>query len=95
MQPPPPLDSVTTETVRQVYAAMPTVFVRDIAWAKGQSIPPQPVPTLKRERLTDEPELTTTKRRDMGDSKAGTGMPPPATPALAQKSAQPFVGGIP
>jgi len=92
---PLPLDSVTTETMRQVYAAMPTVFARDIARAKGQSIPPQPVPTLKRERLTDKPELAMTKRRDTGDSKAGTSTPLPATPALAQKSAQPFVSGIP
>lgn len=98
MQPPPPLDFVSTETVRQLYAAMPTVFARDIARAKGQSIPPQSVPTLKRERPTDEPELAMMKRRDMGDSKAGTGMPPPATPALAPKSAhsaQPFAGGVP
>jgi len=95
MQPPPPLDSVTTETVQQVYAAMPTVFAHDIAWAKGQSIPPQPVPMLKHERLTDKPKLATTKHRDTGDSKAGTSMPLPATPALTQKSAQPFAGGIP
>ena len=95
MQPPPPLDSVTTETVQRVYATMPTIFARDIAWAKGQSIPPQPVPTLKRERPTDEPKLATTKHRDTGDGKAATGMPPPTTPALAQKSAQPFTGGIP
>jgi len=98
MQPPPPLDFVSTETVRQLYAAMPTVFARDIARAKGQSIPPQSVPTLKRERPTDEPELAMMKRRDTGDSKPGTGMPPPATPALAPKSAhsaQPFPGSVP
>jgi len=95
MQPPPPLDSVTTETMQQVYAMMPTIFACDIAWAKGQSILPQPVPTLKCEQLTDEPKLAMTKHRDMGDGKAGTSMPPPATPALSQKSAQPFTGGIP
>ena len=99
MQPPPPLDFVSTETVRQLYAAMPTVFARDIARAKGQLIPPHSVPTLKRERPTDEHELAMMKRRDTGDSKAGTGMPPPATPALAPKSvhssAQPFAGSVP
>jgi hypothetical protein len=99
MQPPPPLDFVSTETVRQLYAAMPTVFARDIARAKGQSIPPQSLPTLKRERPTEEPDLATMKRRDTGESKAGTGMPPPATPTLAPKSvptsAQPFVGNVP
>ena len=98
MQPPPPLDFVSTETVRQLYAAMPTVFARDIARAKGQSIPPQSVPTLKRERPTDESELAMMKRRDTGDSKTAIGMPPPATPALAPKSAhsaQPFAGNNP
>jgi len=98
MQPPPPIDFISTETVRQLYAAMPTVFARDIARAKGQLLPPQSVPTLKRERPTDGPELAI-KRRDTGESKAGTGMPPPATPALAPKSvpisSQPFLGGAP
>src|SRR6266851_4793193 len=99
MQPPPPIDFVSTETVRQLYAAMPNVFVRDIARAKGQLVPPQSMPTLKRERPTDEPELAMMKRRDTGESKAGTGMPPPATPSLAPKSvpasAQPFAGSVP
>jgi hypothetical protein len=98
MQPPPPIDFISTETVRQLYAAMPTVFARDIARAKGQLLPPQSMPTLKRERTTDGPELAI-KRRDTGESKAGTGMPPPATPALAPKSvpisAQPFPSGVP
>ena len=98
MQPPPPIDFISTETVRQLYAAMPTVFARDIARAKGQLLPPQSMPTLKRERPTDGPELSL-KRRDTGESKAGTGMPPPATPALAPKSvpisAQPFPGAVP
>jgi hypothetical protein len=99
MQPPPPLDFVSTESVRQLYAAMPTVFARDIARAKGQSIPPQSMPTLKRDRPTEETELTMMKRHDTGESKAGTGMPLPATPALAPKSvptsAQPFAGSVP
>ena len=98
MQPPPPIDFISTETVRQLYAAMPTIFARDIARAKGQLLPPQSMPTLKRERPADGPELAI-KRRDTGESKAGTGMPPPATPALAPKSvpisAQPFPGGVP
>jgi len=95
MQPPPPLDFVSTETVRQLYAAMPTVFARDIARAKV--IPSQSTPTLKRERPVDEPELAI-KRRDTGESKASAGMPPPATPALAPKSAPSsapqFPGGV-
>ena len=99
MQPPPPLDFVSTETVRQLYAAMPTVFARDIARAKGQLTTPQSMPTLKRDRSTEEPELAMMKRRDTGESKVGTGMPPPATPALAPKStpasAQPFAGSGP
>ena len=98
MQPPPPLDFISTESVRQLYAAMPTVFARDIARAKGQLLPAQPMPTLKRERPADGPELAI-KRRDTGESKAGTGMPPPATPALVPKSvpisSQPFPGGVP
>ncbi len=85
MQPPPPIDFISNEAVRQFYAAMPTVFARDIARAKGQLIPPQSIPTLKRERPADGPELAV-KRRDTGESKAGTGMPPPATPSLASKS---------
>ncbi len=98
MQPPPPIDFVSTEAVRQLYAAMPTVFARDIARAKGQLIPPQSMPTLKRERPTDGPELAI-KRRDTGESKASTGMPPPATPSLTSKSVpistQSFPGGMP
>ena len=98
MQPPPPIDFISTEAVRQLYAAMPTVFARDIARAKGQSILPQSTPTLKRERPADGPELAL-KRRDTGESKAGTGMPPPATPSLAPKSVpistQSFPGGVP
>lgn len=98
MQPPPTIDFISTEAVRQLYAAMPTVFARDIARAKGQSIPPQSMPTLKRERPTDGPEHAM-KRRDTGESKANTGMPPPATPSLATKSVpistQSFSGGIP
>ena len=98
MQPPPPIDFISTEAVRQLYAAMPTIFARDIARAKGQLIPPQSIPTLKRERPTDGPELAI-KRRDTGESKAGTGMPPPATPSLASKSVpistQSFPGGVP
>jgi hypothetical protein len=86
MQPPPPVDFVSTDTLRQLYALMPTIFVRDIARAKGQLVPPQSMPTLKRERPTDEPELSMMKRRDTGESKPGVGMPPPATPALAPKS---------
>jgi len=78
---------------------MPTVFARDIARAKGLLIPPQSMPTLKRERPTEEPELTMMKRHDTGESKAGTGMPLPATPALAPKSVptstQPFAGSVP
>jgi hypothetical protein len=98
MHPPPPIDFASTETVRQLYAAMPNVFVRDIARAKGQLVPPQSMPTLKRERPTEESELAMMKRRDTGESKAGTGMPPPATPSLAPKSvpasAQPFAGSV-
>jgi hypothetical protein len=98
MQPPPPIDFISTEAVRQLYAAMPTVFARDIARAKGQVIPPQSMPTLKRERPADGPELAM-KRRDTGESKASTGMPPPATPSLAPKSVpistQSFPGNIP
>ena len=98
MQPPPPIDFISTEAVRQLYAAMPSIFARDIARSKGQVIPPQSMPTLKRERPTDGPELAI-KRRDTGESKAGTGMPPPATPSLAPKSVpisnQSFPGGIP
>ena len=98
MQPPPPVDFASSETVRRIYAAMPAVFERDIARAKGQIIPPQSNLTLKRERPTDEPELAM-KRRDTGESKTSTGMPPPATPALAPKSvpasAQPFAAGVP
>ena len=98
MQPPPPIDFISTEAVRQLYAAMPTVFARDIARAKGQLIPPQSMPTLKRERPMDGPELAM-KRRDTGESKASTGMPPPATPSLVPKSVpistQSFPGGIP
>jgi len=56
------------------------------------------MPTLKRERLTEGPELAI-KRRDTGESKASTGMPPPATPSLAPKSvpisAQSFPGSVP
>jgi hypothetical protein len=98
MQPPPPIDFISTEAVRQLYAAMPTIFSRDIARAKGQLIPTQSMSTLKRERPTDGPELAI-KRRDTGESKAGTGMPPPATPSLAPKSVpistQSFPGGVP
>ena len=98
MQPPPPIDFISTEAVRQLYAAMPTVFAHDIARAKGHSIPPQSMATLKRERPTDGPEVSI-KRRDTGESKASTGMPPPATPSLAPKSVpistQSFQGGIP
>lgn len=98
MQPPPPIDFISTEAVRQLYAAMPTVFPRDIARAKGHSIPPQSMVTLKRERPTDKPEVSI-KRRDTGESKASTGMPPPSTPSLAPKSVpistQPFPGGVP
>ncbi|KAH9956808.1 hypothetical protein BC827DRAFT_1378451, partial [Russula dissimulans] len=97
MQPPPSIDFVSTETVRQLYAAMPTVFARDIARAKGQSISSQSTPTLKRERPMDEPELAI-KRRDTGESKVGPGMLPPATPALVPKSAPAsapqFPGGV-
>jgi hypothetical protein len=98
MQPPPPIDFTSTEAVRQLYAAMPTVFARDIARAKSQLNPTQSMPTLKRERPTDGPELAI-KRRDTGESKADTGMPPPATPSLAPKSVpistQSFPGGVP
>ncbi|KAI0250518.1 hypothetical protein BJV78DRAFT_552152 [Lactifluus subvellereus] len=100
MQPPPPIDFVSTERVRQLYLAMPIVFARDIARVKGQSVPAQSTSTLKRERPAEEPELSM-KRRDMGESKAGMGMPPPTTPALAAKTvaapapAQPFAGVIP
>ena len=87
MQPPVQLDivNVSTERVRQLYAAMPHVFARDIARAKGQLIPPQSTPTLKRERPGDESD-TVMKRRDTGESKVGIGMPPPATPSLPPKS---------
>jgi hypothetical protein len=97
MQAPVQLDSVnvSTERVRQLYEAMPAVFARDIARAKGQPIPPQPTPTLKRERPGDESDVIM-KRRDTGESKIGMGMPPPATPSLPPKSisapVQPFTG---
>ncbi|KAH9059379.1 hypothetical protein EDB87DRAFT_1622617 [Lactarius vividus] len=95
MQPPVQLDIVSTERVRQLYAAMPAVFERDIARAKGQSIPSQSTPTLKRERPGDESDVVM-KRRDTGESKVGMGMPPPATPSLPPKSisapVQPFTG---
>ena len=97
MQAPVQLDSVnvSTERVRQLYDAMPAVFARDIARAKGQPIPLQSAPTLKRERAGDEPDVVM-KRRDTGESKVGMGMPPPATPSLPPKSisapAQPFTG---
>jgi hypothetical protein len=97
MQAPVQLDSVnvSTERVRQLYEAMPAVFARDIARAKGQPIPPQPTPTLKRERPGDESDVIM-KRRDTGESKIGMGMPPPATPSLPPKSisapVQPFAG---
>lgn len=100
MQPPVQLDTVnvSTERVRQLYAAMPHVFARDIARAKGQSIPPQSTPTLKRERPGDESDVGM-KRRDTGESKVGIGMPPPATPSLPPKSisapVQPFTGVAP
>ncbi|KAI0301957.1 hypothetical protein B0F90DRAFT_1716584 [Multifurca ochricompacta] len=77
MQHPPPVDFVSIERVRQLYAALPVVFARDIARPKGQ-------PTLKRERPMEEPEFAM-KRRDTGENKVGVGMPPPATPALAAK----------
>ena len=98
MQPPAQLDSVnvSTERVRQLYEAMPAVFARDIARAKGQPIPPQSTPTLKRERPGDESDVVM-KRRDTGESKVGMGMPPPATPSLPPKPisapVQPFAGG--
>lgn len=100
MQPPPPIDFVSTERVRQLYMAMPIVFARDIARVKGQPVPVQSTSALKRERPAEEPELSM-KRRDTGESKAGMGMPPPTTPALAAKTvaapapAQPFAGVVP
>jgi hypothetical protein len=94
MQPPPPIDFVSTERLRQLYMAMPAIFSRDVARGKGQLVPTQSTSTLKRERAA-EPELSM-KRRDTGESKGGLGMPPPATPALAAKTvaapAQPFAG---
>jgi hypothetical protein len=96
MQPPVQLDTVnvSTERVRQLYAAMPHVFARDIARAKGQSIPVQSTPTLKRVR-PDESDVHM-KRRDTGEGKVGIGMAPPATPSLPPKSisapVQPFTG---
>jgi hypothetical protein len=100
MQAPVQLDSVnvSTERVRQLYEAMPAVFARDIARAKGQPIPPQSAPNLKRERPGDEFEVAM-KRRDTGESKVGMGMPPPATPSLPPKSisapVQPFASVAP
>jgi hypothetical protein len=97
MQPPPPIDFASTERVRQLYLAMPATFARDIARGKGQLVPVQSTPTLKRERTAEEPELSM-KRRDTGESKAVMGMPPPATPALAAKTVaaptQPFAGVV-
>jgi hypothetical protein len=87
------MDFVSTERVRQLYLAMPAIFAR----GKGQLVPAQPTSAVKRERPAEELELSM-KRRDTGESKAGTGMLPPATPALAAKtvaaSAPPFPGVI-
>ncbi|KAF8259145.1 hypothetical protein EI94DRAFT_1790660, partial [Lactarius quietus] len=89
MQRPVHLDSlnVSTERVRQLYEAMPAVFARDIARAKGQPIPPQSTPNLKRERPGDESDVVM-KRRDTGESVAPQGAMPDRTRALQMRQQQ-------
>jgi hypothetical protein len=88
MDPPKPVDFASTERIEELYVQLSKVFANDIARRQQMGIPiagPLPeVPgnlTLKRERPDDsgggDP---VSKRRDTGESKVASAMPPVAPP---------------
>jgi hypothetical protein len=90
MEPPVPVEFVSMERLRQIYASLPAMFAKDIARRQQMNTPTSPptVPppnignsNLKRERPDDILMDVSSKRRDTGDHKLST-MLPPAVPSV-------------
>ncbi|KII96026.1 hypothetical protein PLICRDRAFT_34993 [Plicaturopsis crispa FD-325 SS-3] len=88
MEPPPSLDFIAMDRIRELYSDMPTVFAEEIARRQQHAPtpfmpPPTPsagTPNLKRDRPDESIDTgMSNKRRDMGDTK----MLPPSTPSTS------------
>jgi hypothetical protein len=102
MDPPKPVDFASTERIEELYVQLSKVFANDVARRQQMGLPiagPLPeVPgnlTLKRERPDDSGGDPVSKRRDTGESKVASAMPPVAPPIPKPSPPHPSINTFP